>query len=412
MAKATDVALEGEVYKIVKGDTLGAIAKRLGTTVAELMKLNKGRIKDANKIREGQLIVTKAVPAPPPEKAGGPKQGLGGSGYSLGDEDRAKEINPYSKWSAPASAPLKEEKWREGKEDRKKQVEIPIGVISQAEAAPPAAPAAPPVPFGDTTLGKIHSYMDPVAVLSGHAGDPNFKPGVNDVLGTALMGLGAGGGPSAPRLGISPAPEPHAPFSPRATQSVQEAFGRDAAAKANRSPTGHTPRQLKEISKYPQRTTSKSPTGEGAEVFKDAKGKWAGRHAEYEGEVIDDAHIYGSNVRVPEPTMPDPAKMSNRTPVGSKELPDTPVNLDNMARVDATSLKTVDDFRNTLRQYSDNTIVLENAESLGFNSPRVVIHGGDPVGSFVPERALDAFGTPYLSRTQFLQAIKAAGLKK
>ena len=39
-------------YKIKKGDTLSGIAKREGTTVAELMRLNRG-IKDKNKIRAG-----------------------------------------------------------------------------------------------------------------------------------------------------------------------------------------------------------------------------------------------------------------------------------------------------------------------------------------------------------------------
>jgi LysM repeat protein len=404
-----------ETHKVVKGDTLGALAKRFGTTIEMLMKLNPGRIRAKDKMIKigAELIVKAPPPGPPPEKAGGPKQGLGGSGYSYGEEDRAKGINPHSKHLGyEASAPLKEDKWRPGLEDRKrKQVEIPLEIMSQAEAAAPAGPPAPPpVPFGETTLGKVHSWIDPVAVLSGNAGNPNFDPSTNDVLGTALMGLGAGGTAGAPRLGVQPAPPPHQPFSPRATMSVQEAFGRDAAARASRSPTGHSPKQLKEILKYPQRTTSKSPTGEGAAVFKDAKGRDAGRHAEYEGEVIDDAHTFGSNV-ITEPRLGDPANLSNRKPVGSKELADTPVNLDKLAKVDATSLKTVDDFRNTLRQYSDNTIVLDNAESLGFNSPRVVIHGGDPVGNFVPEHALDAFGTPYLSKSQFLQAIKAAGLK-
>jgi LysM repeat protein len=370
-----------ETYTVVKGDTLGALAKRFKTTVAKLMELNKG-IKDANKIKIGQELVLKATPPPPPEKAGGPKQGPGGSGYSYGEEDRAKDINPHSKHLGyEASAPLKEDKWRPGLEDRKKkQVEIPLEITSQAQAAPVAPPAPPPVPFGETTLGKAHSWLDPVAVLSGNAGDPNFKPGVNDYLGTALAGLGAGGMPGAPRLGVTPAPAPRTPFGAGQTESVQQALGADMARRAQ-SPTGHTPKQLKHLGD----DRTQAP--------------------------IDDAYAYGSNVRTPEPSLGDPAKLSNRKPAGSRELADTPVNLDRLAKVDATSLKTVDDFRNTLRQYSDNTIVLDNAESLGFNSPRVVIHGGDPVGNFVPEHALDAFGTPYLSKAQFLQAIKAAGLK-
>jgi hypothetical protein len=190
---------------------------------------------------------------------------------------------------------------------------------------------------------------------------------------------------------------------------VQKAFGADvAAAKAN--PTGHLPRQLKEISRLPQRTSSKMPTGEGAEVFKDAKGKPAGRHAPYEGEVIDDT-AFGKNERTPEPTLGDGSKSTNKPPLGAKELPSQPLELGNPVKIDATSLKSVDDFRNALRSTSDNTIIVDNAESLGFHSPRVVIHGGDPVGDFAPDHALDSFGTPYLSASQFLQAIKAAGMK-
>tara|TARA_R110002020_G_scaffold118848_9_gene271579 strand:- start:985 stop:1644 length:660 start_codon:yes stop_codon:yes gene_type:complete len=43
-------------YKIKKGDTLSGIAKKLGSTVSELMSANKNSIKDKNKIRAGQTI--------------------------------------------------------------------------------------------------------------------------------------------------------------------------------------------------------------------------------------------------------------------------------------------------------------------------------------------------------------------
>ena len=53
-------------YKIKSGDTLGAIAKRTGTSVAELARLNN--ITDVNKIRAGDSLITGAQEAfkPPP----------------------------------------------------------------------------------------------------------------------------------------------------------------------------------------------------------------------------------------------------------------------------------------------------------------------------------------------------------
>ena len=52
--KGSDKTLMPKSYKIKKGDTLTAIAKKMGTTVAMLKKSNS--IKDANKIRAGQEI--------------------------------------------------------------------------------------------------------------------------------------------------------------------------------------------------------------------------------------------------------------------------------------------------------------------------------------------------------------------
>ena len=48
-------------YTVVKGDTLEKIAKRTGTTVADLVARNK--LRDANHIRIGTVL---DVPAPPP----------------------------------------------------------------------------------------------------------------------------------------------------------------------------------------------------------------------------------------------------------------------------------------------------------------------------------------------------------
>lgn len=52
----------GSSYTIKSGDTLGAIAKRLGTTVSKLMAMNP-QIKDANKIRAGAKLNIKGTPS-------------------------------------------------------------------------------------------------------------------------------------------------------------------------------------------------------------------------------------------------------------------------------------------------------------------------------------------------------------
>ena len=48
-------------YTVVRGDTLETIAKRTGTTIADLVARNK--LRDANHIRIGLVL---DVPAPPP----------------------------------------------------------------------------------------------------------------------------------------------------------------------------------------------------------------------------------------------------------------------------------------------------------------------------------------------------------
>lgn len=59
-------APEGAEYTVVKGDTLGKIAKRFGVTVAALVEANS--IKDPNLIRIGQvLVIPGAEPEPEPE---------------------------------------------------------------------------------------------------------------------------------------------------------------------------------------------------------------------------------------------------------------------------------------------------------------------------------------------------------
>ena len=49
-----------EVYKIQKGDTLGKIARRYGTTANELQKINSGTIHNVNSITTGYYIYVPA----------------------------------------------------------------------------------------------------------------------------------------------------------------------------------------------------------------------------------------------------------------------------------------------------------------------------------------------------------------
>lgn len=56
IARIDPKGLDGEPYKVKKGDNLTKIAKRFNTTVGNLQKLNN--LKDANKIQVGQSILT------------------------------------------------------------------------------------------------------------------------------------------------------------------------------------------------------------------------------------------------------------------------------------------------------------------------------------------------------------------
>jgi len=50
------------VYRVARGDTLGGIAARHGTSVAALVKLN--RLRSADVVREGQILELASAPAP------------------------------------------------------------------------------------------------------------------------------------------------------------------------------------------------------------------------------------------------------------------------------------------------------------------------------------------------------------
>ena len=56
-APAPKPAASGSTYTVVRGDNLTKIANRFGTTVAELVRINK--IKNANVISVGQVLKIK-----------------------------------------------------------------------------------------------------------------------------------------------------------------------------------------------------------------------------------------------------------------------------------------------------------------------------------------------------------------
>ena len=376
-------------YTVQKGDTLGAIAKRLGLTVAELVRLNRDKIKDPNKIREGWTLKLRDAPPPsPPKQSGGPIKGKGGRGYILNyaeagqPDEKIEKINPTSKFGRPASAVLKEKEWREG-EEIKPEVKTPVEIAVIQPPAPPPPPKPAPK-FGDTVFGKAHSYLDPVAVLSGNAGNPDFKPSAADYASTALWGLG-GGSPKAQTLGITP--RPPTPMAGTARDyAASQAAARGAPLDPN-SPLQPTPAQVRRLNAaIKQRTKS--------------------------GKAFDpgiDTNWGQPNVRTPEPVMPDPAKLSDRVPVGARERT---VEAPKPIVVRAQDMKSWKDWRDSLRSASDNTVIIDGASDMGFLSDRVIITRGKGVGNKLdPEKVLDSFDPPVVTQAMFARILKHIGVK-
>lgn len=375
-----------DTYTVRKGDTLGAIAKRFGVTVADLVKFNKGLIKDPNRIQIGwELKLQDAPPPPPPKESGGPIKGLGGKGFALnfdstGKPDEIKDINPFSKFSRPASAVLKEKNFREGSEI-KPEVKTPVE-IAVIQPAPPPPPPEPPVPFAKTTLGRAHSFLDPVQVLAGRAGDPNFKATINDNLATALTGFGAGLKPAAtlPFATAARALEarPVGQGSPLIPESA-------VSAPVDIRPTAAQMRRLQ--------TAIRSRTRGGNEFdpgFDDLGGQ----------PNVRSEHPF-------EPTLPTDGR-AGPAPKGARERTvDTPEPL----VVRASDMKTVDDWRGALRSAADNTVVVDGASDLGFVADRVIIVRGTGGKRLDPEKVLDSFDTPVLSQQMFARVLKHIGFK-
>lgn len=390
-----------KTYELVKGDTMGAIAQRFGMTLAELLKLNPQiNTKDPKwdrKMKIGQSIIIEK--GPPPKESGGPIKGKGGIGESYGDKGgfTPKVRNPTSRYPRVASAVKKEDKWRAGEElTDKKKVEIPIEIKTPE---PPAPPPAPPTPFSETVFGRIHQAIDPVRALSG-----NDNPGFNDYLSTALMGLG--GTPVRPSaLPNQPLPT-RVPFGDNPIPKVSEApLVRDVPAPG----IAHLPRQLRGTNQSPWLDPWQNQVTH--EVTKrDQLGRPLATRSTLHNDPVyaDDVDPYAgmSNVRSVypyEPELPPPGP-AGKAPLGAKER-SVEINAPKPLRVDASTLKSVDDYRNALRSASDNTVVFDNASSLGFNSDRVVVSGRRWGGKADPDAILDAHQTPFLSPQDFLRAV-------
>lgn len=370
-------------YTVKKGDTLGAIAKRFGTTVLQLVKLNK-KVKDPNKIGVGwELQVKDAPPPPPPKESGGPiKKKKGGIGYQYGEkEDKIEVINPKSKRFGEAGALVTEKDWRVGTEGE--AIKTPVSLTTQAQAAPVTIPAPPPTPFGDTAMGKAHSYLDPVAVLSGNSGVPNFQARPEDYVSTALFGLGAGGSPVMPRLGIQPTP-------PRPMAGTARDYAATSAA-ARGSPTDvNAPIRPTDAQARRLKTAIKGRTSKGQDFDPGL-----------------DTNYGLPNVRDPEPVLPNTGKIES-PPVGARERV---ITVPEPLVVRASDMKTMTDWRNTLRSASDNTVVIDGASDFGFLSDRVVISKKMGTAKIDPEKVLDAYQTPILNPATFLGVLKHIGFK-
>jgi nucleoid-associated protein YgaU len=71
-----------QTYTIKKGDTLNKVAKKYGLTLDALLAANKATIKNADKIKVGQVIV---IPVPVPDEFTDPSAGLPSDEPSAGD---------------------------------------------------------------------------------------------------------------------------------------------------------------------------------------------------------------------------------------------------------------------------------------------------------------------------------------
>lgn len=181
-----------ETYKIRQGDTLGALSKQFKVPIDALTTANK--IDNPNKIRAGNYLTIpdpgfQDQPAPTSEPPKAPEK---------------PQVAPGAGDTAPSPV-----LYRSEYNALVDQGKAPKNAVILADPPPPPPPVAtyqapqePPAP--PTAWEQFHSWLDPVHVLTGHAGDTNFQPGLNDYLSVALMGMGAGEGMPVPHAGIEP----------------------------------------------------------------------------------------------------------------------------------------------------------------------------------------------------------------
>ena len=104
-----------EVYKIQKGDTLGKIARRYGTTANELQKINSGTIHNVNSITTGYYIYVPASDFPShlfPGRFAGPVFNSGQAGRKddmIPGEERILHADSFEK----DDSGVEQEKWKQ-----------------------------------------------------------------------------------------------------------------------------------------------------------------------------------------------------------------------------------------------------------------------------------------------------------
>lgn len=402
-----------DTYTVQKGDTLGGIAKKLKMKLGDLIKYNAALIRDPNKIKIGWNL--KLNDGPPPEKAGGPIKGKGGRGYTITYEDtgkpdyKPKVVNPESPTGRKASAPLVEEKWRKGKEifhEVKTPVEIAIPApkkphppmygndgkaISEAEyqnvisgAGRPPAPGLMEREFGSepgnwvraatTEPGKFLPTAFGSASEAMFGADPESmaRLGSDALMMAGMAGTGGMPGPSFPRLAPTRA-EPF--FNPEAPRLGGVVRGPDNKFMR---PVG--------FRKEPTLPANKKPPITMGPDNKFRRGSWP------EGQNPNLKPYKGEK---PEPPM-------TRT-----------VSLDKPpAVVRAHEMRSVADWRNTLRENANNTVVIDGASDLGFAADRlIIVPGKGGLKRLDPNKVMDSADPPVVSQGFFVKMLKHLGYK-
>jgi len=434
-------------YTVKKGDTLGAIAKRFKTTVAELVRLNKDRIKDPNKISIGWELKVKEIqppPPPPPEESGGPIKGKGGRGYRIvydknkKKDEEIKVVNPTSDTGRKASAVVKEKDWRKGREIIDEvQTPVEIAVVKPPE---PVLPPPQPTPFNQTTLGKIHSHIDPVAVFAGRAGDPNFEAGLNDYAGVALQAFGGGGKlPARPyptdvpidpvmqgwRPGMTPVPKEISVIGMRPlTQtsltpaSLQGKPMVDPRVEPSFGPPAETPWtpavQLKRTEPVFSSSWKRTKPGVQPKDFREEPGLditpyHAGLRKLRNKMATKTAQARLKQMGGDEAIDPLWKEMTKRGSVKGKNFS---VETGDPIQVFADEVNTIGDLGKMLSNADNNTIIVNGASDWGFNSDYVVItagRGGPKLSGKKIGDILDSSSTPVLTQGMFAQVMRHIG---